>query len=77
MPTGIIASYFLVGQKKKHEYFAGYAVSSVLLALAIVALHYAATAMPKVDVDVISTVFLLVWAVASFFAIKTLIPKKK
>ena len=53
MPTGIVASYFLAGQKKKQEYFAGYAVSSVVLALAIVGLHYTTTIMPKTNVDII------------------------
>lgn len=77
MPTGIIASYFLATQKKKQEYFTGYAVSSVVLTLAIVGLHYATVAMPKTNVDIISTVFLVVWAAISFFAIKTFVHNKK
>ena len=77
MPTGIIASYFLAGQKKKQEYFTGYAVSSVVLALAIVGLHYTTVAMPKTNVDIISAAFLLVWALISFFAIKTFVHNKK
>ena len=77
MPTGIIASYFLASQQKKQEYFTGYAVSSVVLTLAIVGLHYTTVAMPKTSVDVISTVFLLIWAIISFFAIKTFVRNKK
>ncbi len=77
MPTGIIASYFLATQKKKHEYFTGYAVSSVVLTLAIVGLHYTTVVLPKMNVDIISTMFLLVWALISFFAIKTFVHNKK
>ena len=77
MPTGIIASYFLATQQKKQEYFAGYAISSVVLSLAIIGLHYTTVALPKTNVDIISTVFLLVWALISFFAVKTFVHNKK
>lgn len=77
MPTGIIASYFLANQRQKHEYFTGYAVSSVVLTLAIVGLHYTTIVSPKTNVDIISTIFLIVWAVISFFAIKAFVHNKK
>jgi len=77
MPTGIIASYFLTSQQKKQEYFTGYAVSSVVLTLAIVGLHYTTVALPKTNVDIISTAFLVIWAVISFFAVKTFVHNKK
>jgi hypothetical protein len=70
MPTGIIASYFFATQQKKHEYFAGYAVSAVVLAIAIVGLQYTLTILPKTNVDIISAVFLIIWAIISFFAVK-------
>ena len=77
MPTGIIASYFLATQQQKHEYFTGYAVSSVVLTLAIIGLHYTTIISPKTNVDIISASFLIVWAIISFFAIKTFVPNKK
>lgn len=77
MPTGIIASYFLATQQQKHEYFTGYAVSSVVLTLAIIGLHYTTIISPKTNVDIISTSFLIVWAIISFFAIKTFVHNKK
>jgi len=77
MPTGIIASYFLDTQKEKQEYFSGYAVSSVVLSLAIVGLHYSTVLLPRTNVDILSAVFLLVWACVSFFAVKEFVGKKK
>lgn len=76
MPTGIIASYFIASQKNKQDYFAGYSVSAVVLAIAIVGLHYTTTILPNTNVDLISALFLIVWAIISFFAVKAFVHTK-
>ena len=76
MPTGIIASFFLESQKDKRSYFTGYFYSSILLALAIVAIHFISI-NSKMNVDYISAIGLVIWAILSYIAINTFMPKKK
>ena len=77
MPTGIIASLFLKSQNAKRDYFAGYFYSSILLALAIMFIHFTSIEYKEWNVDIISAVALGIWAVLSYFAINFFIPNKK
>ncbi len=77
MPTGIIASFFLKSQDAKRAYFAGYFYSSILLAIAIMFIHFTSITYKKWNVDMISGIALLLWALLSYAAINYFIPKKK
>ena len=77
MPTGIIASFFLKSQHAKREYFAGYFYSSILLAIAIMFIHFTSMFYKHWNVDVISSIALAIWGVLSYFAINHFMPKKK
>jgi hypothetical protein len=77
MPTGIIASFFLKSQQAKRDYFSGYFYSSILLAIAIMFIHFASINNKNWNVDIISGGALLIWALLSYFAINYFIPKKK
>ena len=77
MPTGIIASFFLKSQNDKRAYFDGYFYSSILLAIAICFIHFVSINNKKWNVDVISFVALVLWAILSYFTIKHFIPSKK
>ena len=76
MPTGIIAALFLNSQASKREYFNGYFYSSILLALAIAFIHFASTKYTHWNVDVISGIAIVIWAILSYFAINFFIPAK-
>lgn len=76
MPTGIIASFFLKTQQAKRDYFSGYFYSSILLAIAIMFIHFISI-NTKWNVDIISSVALAIWAILSYIAINFFIPKKK
>ena len=76
MPTGIIATYFLDTDKQKTEYYAGYAYSSFVLFLAILMCHLW-SANSSTPVNIISTVFILVWAVISYFVVNYFVVHKK
>jgi hypothetical protein len=76
MPTGIIASFFLKTQQAKRDYFSGYFYSSILLAIAIMFIHFTSI-NTKWNVDIISSVALAIWAILSYIAINFFIPKKK
>lgn len=76
MPTGIIAAFFLAGDQKKREYYAGYAYSAFVLFLAILAIHLMTIRFPKMSVSAISLVALVLWAVLSYLAINYFVPKK-
>ena len=70
MPTGMIASFFILGKKAKGEYYKGYIVSSVAIALVIVALNMAIKLYPNINIDVLSICSLIVWAVLSFVSVR-------
>ena len=72
----VIKSFFLESQKEKRSYFTGYFYSSILLALAIVSIHFISI-NSKMNVDYISAIGLVIWAILSYVAINTFIPKKK
>lgn len=76
MPTGIIASFFLKTQQAKRDYFSGYFYSSILLAIAIMFIHFVSISHTKWNVDLISSIALLLWAILSFFTINFFMPKK-
>ena len=69
MSTGIIAAYFLVGRNDKFKYYAGYFYTSFLLFLAITGIHYTSKYYKKTSINVISTIFILVWGFASYFLV--------
>ena len=77
MPTGIIASFFLKSQQAKRDYFSGYFYSSILLAIAIMFIHFVSISHKNWNVDVISGIALALWAILSYIAINHFIPKKK
>ena len=77
MPTGIIASFFLKSQNAKREYFAGYLYSSILLAIAIMFIHFTSMFYKQWNVDIISGIALAIWAVLSYYVITFFIPKSK
>ena len=77
MPTGIIASFFLQTNEKKRLYFDGYFYSSILLALAIVAIDLFSNHNKKMDVNYISILGLIIWGILSYFAINYFIKPKK
>jgi len=76
MPTGIIASFFLKSQAEKRDYFAGYFYSSILLAISIMLIHFTSVTYTSWNVDIISGVTLIIWAILSYFVINFFIPKK-
>lgn len=68
MPTGIIASYFLISEKEREKYFKGYIYSTTLIFFAIlfvrVAMEYS-----KLPINYLSTFSLIMWFILSYFAI--------
>lgn len=76
MPTGIIASFFLDSQAAKRDFFAGYFYSSILLAIAIMFIHITSVTYTNWNIDVISGMALVLWAILSYYAINYFIPKK-
>ena len=77
MPTGIIASFFLKSQQAKRQYFSGYFYSSILLAIAIMFIHFVSISHKNWNLDVISGIALALWAILSYITINHFIPKKK
>ena len=77
MPTGIIASFFMSKQEDKRKYFDGYFYSSILLAISIVCIDLIAGGNKKMNVDLISVIGLIIWAILSYFAINHFVNKKK
>jgi lipopolysaccharide export LptBFGC system permease protein LptF len=74
MPTGIIATFFMDSDKSKTEYYHGYAYSSFLLFLAILACHLW-SANSNTPVNIISTVCILIWAILSYIVVNTFVVK--
>jgi hypothetical protein len=68
MPTGIIASFFLSKQNEKREFFSGYVYTSFLLFLTILFIHLMSI-HTKLNVDAISSIALVVWAILSYFTV--------
>lgn len=69
MPTGIIAAYFLASRSDKFKYYAGYFYTSFLLFLAITGIHFTSKYYDKASIDIISTIYILLWGVASYFLV--------
>lgn len=76
MPTGIIATFFLDNDEQKRKYYDGYAYSSFILFLAILLIHMWSR-HSKLDVNIISGVSLLVWAIMSYFIVNFFVLSKK
>lgn len=76
MPTGIIASFFMNKQEDKRKYFDGYFYSSILLALAIVCIDLVVTNNKSLNVDIVSSLGLILWALLTYFVINFFIKKK-
>lgn len=72
MPTGILASYFLLNNKTKQSFFQGYAVSAPILALAIGFIYLMTIQFQNISVNILSTIGLFVWAVLSYTVIQYL-----
>lgn len=70
MPTGIIASFFLTSDKKRREYFNGYVYSSFLLFLAVLFIHLVSKNIKNINVNILSGVGFVVWAIISYVIIK-------
>ena len=77
MPTGIIASYFLTTNAEKRDYFSGYFISAILLAIAILFIHIVSMFYKDLHIDIVSTLALLFWCILSYFSIEYFIPKSK
>ena len=76
MPTGIIASFFLYKQSEKREFFSGYVYTSFLLFLSIVFIHLMSI-YTTLNVNIISSIGLIVWAILSYITVNYLIKNKK
>lgn len=70
MPTGIIASFFILGNNSKGDYYKGYLISSIVIALVLTMLNTALKTHPKIDTNILSICSLIVWACLSFFSVK-------
>lgn len=70
MPTGMIASFFLVGNKLKGGYYKGYLVSSVVIVLVLTILNVVLKTYSKINPDILSACSLVIWAILSFFSVK-------
>jgi hypothetical protein len=69
MPTGIIAAYFLASKADKFKYYAGYFYTSFLLFLAITGIHFTSKYLDKTSIDLISTIYIIIWAFSSYFLV--------
>jgi len=76
MPTGIVASYFLANDNNRRKYFNGYVYSSFTLFIAIFTI-YILDNKTSINVNIISSIALVVWAIISYFVINTFIKPKK
>lgn len=76
IPTGIIATYFLNKDSEKIKYYNGYVYSSIILALSVFIIDYICN-NTKWDVNVISTIGLVLWGIVSYFVINYFKPKEK
>ena len=76
MPTGIIATFFLDNDEQKRKYYDDYAYSSFVLFLAILLIHMW-TRHSTLDVNVISSVSLIVWAIMSYYIVNFFVLSKK
>jgi hypothetical protein len=76
MPTGIITTFFLDNDEQKRKYYDGYAYSSFVLFLAILLIHMWSR-HSKLNVNIISIVSLLVWAIMSYYIINFFVVTKK
>jgi len=70
MPTGIIASFFILGNKFKGEYYKGYLISAIVIALVLAMLNIVMKTHPKINANILSICSLIVWAILSFFSVK-------
>jgi hypothetical protein len=77
MPTGIIASFFMSKQDDKRKYFDGYFYSSILLAVAIVCIDLIVSKNKSMNVDIVSGLGLIVWALLTYFVINHFMKKNK
>jgi len=68
MPTGIVASYFLVNDDNRRKYFDGYVYSSFTLFIAILTI-YILDHKTSIHVNIISGIALVLWAIITYFII--------
>jgi len=77
MPTGIIASFFLENNQDKKKFYDGYFYTAILLGLAIVVIDTILNYDKNMNVNLISILGILLWAVASYVTINHFVKKKK
>ena len=75
MPTGIIASFFLSKQNEKRAFFSGYVYTSFLLFLTILLIHLMSI-NTNLNIDIISSIGILVWAILSYLTVEIFITNK-
>jgi hypothetical protein len=76
MPTGVIATYFLANDAARKKYFDGYIYSSFTLFIAILAI-YILQKNTSININIISSMTLVFWAIISYFVINTFVKPKK
>jgi len=76
MPTGMITTFFLTSDKDRKLFYSGYMYSSFLLFLAVVLANILSN-NSKLEVNYISAISIVVWALISYIAITYLVPKTK
>tara|TARA_B100000780_G_scaffold278948_1_gene254560 strand:+ start:3979 stop:4314 length:336 start_codon:yes stop_codon:yes gene_type:complete len=70
IPTGIIGSYFILGNNSKKKYYNGYLVSSIMITLSILFINIISRQFPTMGVNKLSLLAILLWITVSFIAIK-------
>tara|TARA_B110000037_G_scaffold21124_1_gene23097 strand:+ start:4715 stop:5056 length:342 start_codon:yes stop_codon:yes gene_type:complete len=70
LPTGILSSLFLVGNENKRKYYKGYLVSGIIITLSVISINLISKTYPQMNVNTISIVAIICWAIVSFFAIR-------
>ena len=70
MPIGILASFFILGNKLKGEYYKGLVINDVTIALVIIGLNVVLKMYPKLNVNIASVLSIIIWALVSFFSVK-------
>lgn len=76
MPTGIIASFFLANDSQKRQFYKGYGISDVIVAITINMIVFITMRWSSIPVNTISIIGYLLWLVFSFIGIRMYAVKK-
>ena len=70
LPTGIIASFFILNNSSKQKYYKGYLISSIMITISIIFINIMSKKFPIMHVNKLSIMAILLWVIISFFIIR-------